>query len=69
MSQLRWARTGDVLGHEVLRLVVGKDEEGNVVRALQTSAEPNADAKDRSGKLDHYEQPDLGAVYAKIMEV
>ena len=54
---------------EVLRLVVGKDEEGNVVRALQTSAEPNADAKDRSGKLDHYEQPDLGAVYAKIMEV
>ena len=54
---------------EVLRFVVGKDEEGNVVRALQTAAEPNADAKDRSGKLDHYEQPDLGAVYAKIMEV
>jgi len=52
---------------EVLRLVVVKNREtGAVERWLQTQPEPTSDAKDRSGKLDQYEPPDLAHVVAKI---
>lgn len=55
---------------EVLRLIVvdDKDADGNIerVRWLQTANDGKSVAKDRSGLLDAYEEPDLGAVAAKI---
>lgn len=44
-----------------------KDDEGKIQRALQTQKDAQYDAKDRSGKLDMIEPPDLGAIYAKII--
>lgn len=52
---------------EIFRLAVGKDPgSGELIRMLQTAPEPTSDAKDRSGRLEHYEPADLGAVVAKI---
>lgn len=50
----------------VLALHAWKDEEGNIQRAFQTQKDAQYDAKDRSGKLDMIEPPDLGALYNKI---
>jgi len=51
---------------EVLALRVEKDQEGNVQRALMCSGDGLWQAKDRSGKLDRWEAPDLGAIIRKI---
>lgn len=51
---------------EVFALRVEKDEEGKIVRMLQTEADPSYVAKDRSGKLDTWEQADLGFIINKI---
>jgi len=51
---------------EVLALRVEKDADGNTQRALMCDSDGLWSAKDRSGKLDAWEAPDLGAVIAKI---
>lgn len=44
-----------------------KDEAGVIQRAFQTQKDAQFDAKDRSGKLDMIEPPDLSLVYQKII--
>lgn len=51
---------------EVWALRVEKDADGNPLRVLQTAADNQWTAKDRSGALDQYEDADLGAVFDKI---
>lgn len=51
---------------EVLALRVEKDGEGVTQRALMCDSDGLWLAKDRSGKLDAWEAPDLGAIIAKI---
>ena len=51
---------------EVLALRVEKDAEGVPQRALMCDSDGLWLAKDRSGRLDAWEAPDLGAVIAKI---
>jgi hypothetical protein len=51
---------------EVLALRVEKDAEGVAQRALMCDSDGLWLAKDRSGKLDAWEAPDIGAVIAKI---
>ena len=51
---------------EVLALRVEKDGEGVTQRALMCDSDGLWLAKDRSGKLDMWEAPDLGAIIAKI---
>jgi phage nucleotide-binding protein len=50
----------------VLALRVEKDQEGNAQRALMCDSDGIWQAKDRSGKLDTWEAPDLGAIITKI---
>lgn len=45
-----------------------KDESGNVHRKLVTSAEESPLAKDRSGKLETYEDADLAAIINKVIK-
>jgi phage nucleotide-binding protein len=52
---------------EVFALHAWKDSEGKIQRALQTQKDAQYEAKDRSGKLDIAEPPDLGAIYRKII--
>jgi phage nucleotide-binding protein len=62
-------KTGQALPYffdEVLALRCEKDAEGNFVRALLCQSDGLWQAKDRSGKLEAWEAPDLGAVIAKI---
>lgn len=51
---------------EVLALRVEKDADGNTQRALMCDSDGLWAAKDRSGKLEAWEAPDLGAIIAKI---
>jgi phage nucleotide-binding protein len=51
---------------EVLALRVEKDAEGVTQRALMCDSDGLWLAKDRSGKLDDWEAPDLGAIIRKI---
>ena len=51
---------------EVLALRVEKDAEGVAQRALMCDSDGLWLAKDRSGKLDAWEAPDIGAVINKI---
>lgn len=51
---------------EVLALRVEKDAEGVAQRALMCDSDGIWLAKDRSGKLEPWEAPDLGALIAKI---
>lgn len=51
---------------EVLALRVEKDDEGNSQRAIQTQPDGIWSAKDRSGKLDSWMDPDLGAIIKAI---
>jgi phage nucleotide-binding protein len=51
---------------EVLAVRVEKDGEGNVHRVLQCQPDGRWQAKDRSGKLEMWEKPDLGDVIKKI---
>ncbi len=54
---------------EVFALRVEKNEDGQTIRALQCSPDGLWSAKDRSGRLDSYEAPDLGTIITKIMHV
>lgn len=51
---------------EVLALRIEKDAEGITQRALMCDSDGLWAAKDRSGKLDPWEAPDLSAIIAKI---
>lgn len=51
---------------EVLALRIEKDAEGITQRALMCDSDGMWSAKDRSGKLDAWEAPDLSAIIAKI---
>lgn len=51
---------------EVLALRLERDADGNTQRALMCHSDGIYQAKDRSGKLDAWEMPDLGAVIRKI---
>lgn len=51
---------------EVFALRVEKDSEGNLQRALMCQSDSLWQGKDRSGKLDAWEAPDLGAIIKKI---
>ena len=53
---------------EVLSLRVEKDAEGVTQRALMCDSDGIWLAKDRSGRLDAWESPDLGAIITKIGE-
>ena len=62
-------KTGQMLPYffdEVLALRVEKDADGNPVRVLQCQPDGAWLAKDRSGALDMWEEPDLGALIRKI---
>jgi phage nucleotide-binding protein len=62
-------KTGQALPYffdEVLALRVEKDSEGNTQRALMCDSDGLWLAKDRSGKLETWESPDLGAIIRKI---
>jgi phage nucleotide-binding protein len=62
-------KTGQALPYffdEVLALRVERDAEGVTQRALLCDSDGLWLAKDRSGKLDMWEAPDLGAIIAKI---
>jgi phage nucleotide-binding protein len=62
-------KTGQALPYffdEVLALRVEKDAEGVTQRALMCDSDGLWLAKDRSGKLDAWEAPDLGSVIRKI---
>jgi hypothetical protein len=62
-------KTGQALPYlfdEVLALRVERDAEGVTKRALMCDSDGLWLAKDRSGKLDAWEAPDLGAIIAKI---
>lgn len=50
----------------VMALRVEKDSEGVTQRALMCDTDGLWQAKDRSGKLDAWESPDLGAIIEKI---
>lgn len=51
---------------EVFALRVEKGEDGKPVRALQCDSDGLWAAKDRSGKLEAWEMPDLGEIIRKI---
>lgn len=62
-------KTGQALPYffdEVLALRVEKDADGIPQRALMCAPDGLWTAKDRSGRLDAWEAPDLGAVIRKI---
>lgn len=50
----------------VFALRIEKDTEGNTVRYLQTERDLQYDAKDRSGALTPYEEPNLSVIAEKI---
>lgn len=51
---------------EVLAMRIERDADGNVQRALQTAGDGIWGAKDRSGKLEMWESPDLNNIITKI---
>ena len=62
-------KTGQALPYffdEVLALRVERDADGNTQRALLCDGDGVWLAKDRSGKLESWEAPDLGAIITKI---
>ena len=62
-------KTGQALPYffdEVLALRVEKDGDGVAQRALMCDSDGIWAAKDRSGKLDAWELPDLGAIIKKV---
>lgn len=52
---------------EVFRLNIGRTPEGLEYRYLQTRPDFQSEAKDRSGRLDAMEQPDLTHIITKIL--
>ena len=62
-------KTGQALPYffdEVLALRCEPSDDGSVERALLCQPDGNWQAKDRSGRLDKWEQPDLGQIINKI---
>lgn len=62
-------KTGQSLPYyfdEVLALQIHRDAEGNTTRAFLCESDGSWVAKDRSGRLAQWEQPDFGAIFAKI---
>lgn len=51
---------------EVFALRVEKAEDGKTYRMIQTDTDGEWSAKDRSGNLEMWEEPDLGAIIEKI---
>jgi len=51
---------------EVLALRVERDADGNMHRALLCDSDGLWQAKDRSGRLDTWEEPDLGKIISKV---
>jgi phage nucleotide-binding protein len=51
---------------EVLALRIERDPDNNIQRALMTQSDGLWQAKDRSGRLSAWEQPDLGQIIRKI---
>lgn len=54
---------------EVLALRVEKDQDGKNMRTLMSDSDGLWSAKDRSGKLDQWENPDLGMIINKIKKL
>lgn len=54
---------------EVFVLRAEKADDGQIYRTLQTQGDYNYVAKDRSGALELYEEPDLGKIAAKIIGI
>lgn len=52
---------------EVFAYIVDKDQEGNIVRGLLTQRDGQFEAKDRSGKLAPFEEPNLATIIEKIV--
>jgi len=52
----------------VLALRAETDQEGQRIRALQTQSDGIWLAKDRSGRLEFWESPDLGSIISKLGE-
>lgn len=53
---------------EVFFLHSAKNQEGKITRKLQTQNDSVIQAKDRSSKLDLYENPDLNLIFNKIRQ-
>ena len=51
---------------EVFALRIEKDNEGNLTRWLQTNRDIQHEAKDRSGALELFEEPNLSTIAGKI---
>ena len=51
---------------EVLALRIEKDVDGNTWRGIKCAGDASWQAKDRSGKLDEWEAPDIGQLIQKI---
>jgi phage nucleotide-binding protein len=51
---------------EVLALRIEKDADGNTWRGIKCVGDASWQAKDRSGKLDEWEAPDIGQLIQKI---
>jgi len=51
----------------VLAMRPGEDKDGNKFRYLQTAADIQWEAKDRSGKLSPIEEPHLGKIFDKVL--
>lgn len=52
---------------EVFRLASFRDQQGKEFEAVQTRADNQVIAKDRSGALDSFEPPNLSHIFAKII--
>lgn len=64
------AKLGQQIGYffdEVFVLRAEKADDGQIYRTLQTQGDYNYVAKDRSGSLELYEEPNLAAIAAKII--
>ena len=52
---------------KVMALRIGQEEDGSQFRYLQTEPDIQYTAKDRSGKLDLIERPDLTHMFDKVL--
>ncbi len=66
MPGQRLAQALPYMFDEMLCLRAEANAEGEIVRFLQTQPDFTRQAKDRSGALDQFEQPDLAAIAGKI---
>jgi hypothetical protein len=53
---------------EVFALRTNRTSDGEIESALQTQRDQKYEAKDRSGALERFEEPDLAHIYNKIVE-